>query len=154
MKKNKPLDIKMIRIDDILSPAMNDGTLAHIACIKIDVEGYEIGVISSMKHLLRHTQPKTNKGTVRNLLIELAPSRWEGLPNGGIKRQEAADIICDILWDAGFQKVKAFGNDDNKDIIFHNRESLHNYVTNGEIIGGVSQDFEFKRTKTIQIDIE
>ena len=81
----------------------------------------------------------------KNLVIELSPPRWSGLPNGGITRQVAADIICDVLWDAGFDKVIAWGNYDWDDTKFSNREGFHKFIVEGNFLG-ISQDFSFKRS--------
>jgi FkbM family methyltransferase len=145
MKIPEPLDVKMIRIDDILMHAMKENTLQPIACIKVDVEGYEIGIIASMRNLVRHKQKTDGTHTVKNLVIELSPPRWSGLPNGGITRQVAADIICDVLWDAGFDKVIAWGNYDWDDTKFSNREGFHKFIVEGKFLG-ISQDFSFKRS--------
>ena len=148
-KKDKAMDIRMVRIDEIFGPAMKDGSLGVVACVKIDVEGFEIGILASMRELLRHVQPD-GKGTVRNVVVELAPTRWAGVP-GGMSRKEAADIVVDVLWDAGFQKVTCWGNNDWDDSHFRFRHGLHEWIQDINFMG-ISQDFEFKRTKIGEID--
>jgi len=152
MKKNEPLDIDMVRLDDIFHESMKQHTLPPIALIKIDTEGFEAGVVSSMYKLARHVQKSTGKGTLRNLISEVAPERWAGLPGGGLTRQQVADIYCETLWDAGFQDVQAYGNANAKRR-FLSRAELHAYIATG-VFSSISEDFLFTRTHSTTADEE
>lgn len=142
MLKDESEDIRMVKIDEVFDPAMKEGSLGPIAAIKIDVEGFEIGIIAGMREILRHTQPD-GKGTVRNVLVEMSPTRWGGV---GISRQRAAEVVVDVLWDAGFQGVTCFGNRDWDSTHFKYRHGLIEWIAVIEWGQGVSNDFEFKRT--------
>ncbi len=154
-KVSEPLDVQMVRLDDIFHDAMyhesssNNGTngMGPIALIKIDVEGFEPHVIASMYNLLRHVQKDTGKGTVRNIVTEIAPSRWGGLPGGGLTRDQVATIICDTIWDAGFHKVVYFTPwGDITDVYkMDTREALYNNIAKVDF-GSISKDFFFQRT--------
>jgi len=71
--------------------------------IKIDTEGFETGIIASMHNLVR-VQENTGHATVRNVVTEISPTRWTGLPDKAPSRAEDAKtrIKCDTLWEAGF----------------------------------------------------
>ena len=72
--KKEPFDVQMVRIDELLDNAMTSNTLAPIAAIKIDVEGFELGVLASVHRLVRHKQPD-GSFTVKSVVVELAPAR-------------------------------------------------------------------------------
>jgi FkbM family methyltransferase len=145
--KHVPLDTKMVRLDDVFHDAMLEETLPTIALIKIDTEGFEVVIIASMHNLVRHIQKHTGLATVRNIVCEIAPLRWEGLPDKSMSRAEGAKIICDTLWDAGFQYVIAFVGWHKDTIIFRTREALEKHIVSGLFtVGGHSQDFLFTRT--------
>jgi FkbM family methyltransferase len=152
MKKQEPLDIDMVRLDDIFHDAMHSHTLPPIALIKLDTEGFEGGVIASMHNLARHVQKATGKGTLRNLVSEVAPERWPGLPGGGLTREQVATIYCETLWDAGFQDVQAFGFEGAKRR-FKSRSDLFTYIASGKF-SSISEDFLFTRTHTLDVDEE
>lgn len=147
MKTSESAVVDMIRIDDLFTNAMSQGKLPHIALIKIDVEGAEVGVLSGMKALLKHVNPMTNRGTVRNVVCEVTPNRWAGLLSGGLSRDIVAEIFCDVLWDAGFQTITVFSNNNKQektkaDLQVTSRAQLHKYIKSGDFY---SKDFYFKR---------
>jgi len=146
-KKREPLDTKMVRLDDVFRDAMEKNTLPTIALIKIDTEGFETGIIASMHNLVRHIQNHTGRATVRNIVAEIAPLRWEGLPEKALSRAEGAKVICDSLWDAGFRYVIVFVGWHKDTLVIETREALEKHITSGWFnAAGHSQDFLFTRT--------
>jgi len=146
-KKPEPLDTKMVRLDDVFHDAMMEDTLPTIALIKIDTEGFETGIIASMHKLVRHVQKHTGHATVRNIVAEIAPVRWEGLPDKSQSRAEGAKIICDTLWDAGFHYVTVFIGWHKDTMVIETREALEKHITVGFAnMGAYTQDFLFTRT--------
>jgi len=149
-KRHVPLDTKMVRLDDVFHDAMHEETLPTIALIKIDTEGFELGIIASMHKLVRHIQKHTGRATVRNIISEIAPWRWEGLPDKSLSRAQGAKIICDTLWDAGFQYVIVFCGWHKDTIVIRTREALEAHITSGLFnTAGHSQDFLFTRTHVL-----
>lgn len=147
MKTSESEEVDMIRIDDLFANAMSQKNLPHIALIKIDVEGAEVGVLSGMKALLQHVNPVTNRGTVRHVVCEVTPNRWAGLPNEGLTRETVAEIFCEVLWDVGFQTITVFSNNNKEekakgDLQITSRTQLYEHIKSGDFY---SKDFHFKR---------
>lgn len=145
MKSSEPGAAKEVRVDDIFKDLMDHDKMPLIAMIKTDTEGFEPHVLAGMEGLLRYKDPKTGQGVVRNLIIEMAPERWAGLPDP-LQRSKVAHMVGTIVWDAGFQDAVAFSNNfvccDKK---FSSREDLVTYITSGKFPDN-SQDFHFRRT--------
>ena len=131
MKTREDGTAEEIRIDDMFHDAIARKKLPLFAMIKIDTEGFEPYVIAGMKQLLLYVDPRSGKGAVRNLIIELAPERWKGLQDP-ISRSDVANIICESIWDANFTKVTAFTNNFVCcDKVFRSREDLRDYIAFG-----------------------
>lgn len=145
MKSPEAGAAKEVRIDDIFKNLMEGDEMPPIPMIKIDTEGFEPHVLAGMGGLLRYKDTKTGLGTVRNLIMEMAPERWAGLPEP-FERNKVAEMVGALVWDAGFQDVVAFSNNfvccDKK---FTSREDLLTYITSGKFPEN-SQDFHFRRT--------
>lgn len=144
MKTSEAGAAKQIRVDDMFADLMRNHSVPTIPMIKIDTEGFEAWVLAGMGDLLRYIDPTTGKGVVRNMVVEIAPERWAGLPNA-LKRTDVAKLVCELVWDVGFQEVVAFSNNfvccDKK---FSHRDDLFEYISTGEFPDN-SQDFHFRR---------
>jgi len=148
-KVDTPLDTKMVRLDDVFHDAMAADTLPTIAMIKIDTEGFETGIIASMRNLVRHVQKHTGRATVRNIVTEVAPMRWKGLPDTPLSREEGAEVICDTLWDAGFQYVIAFIGWNQYTVVIETRQELEEHIQARWTSRHPQRDFLFTRTHVL-----